>query len=373
LAGDILVSGSSWLTGEPAAAQLYRSAARILVRWMKFNVAAADEFDYPVGPLGWHNGGFGWAGPWTDLDSRSGPDDSSTNAVAEGSLAGSDLVPEGNRAIQTGNFNRIRRLLSTSMRGVFDVAGLLEDQDGLHLVGKNGKVVYLSFMQRVSHVNDVYYGFELHRGDGNANRVLSIGHGAEGTSYAVASNFNTLWRQLSDTPLFASLGEEDTVAHLFVVRIEFGAGNRDVATIYRDPASLIDEERCEPTATLRGNLAFDRISLANFDSLRGQVHEVDEIRVGTSFTAVTGQRSRKELPLTDALTSKTASLRRTTILLPAITPLYDRNAEQSPQATGNQPNVLFSRGARWHRSASGHVWLSNARGKARRFCEGALL
>ena len=269
---------------------------------------AADEFDYPAGPLAWHNGGFGWAGPWTDLDSRSAPEESSTNAVAEGSLAGSELVPQGNRAIQTGNFNRIRRLLSASMRGVFDVAGLMEDQDGLHLIGKNGKVVYLSFIQRISQVNDVYYGFELHRGDGNANRVLSIGHGAEGTGYGVASNFNTLWRQLSDTPLFASLGEEDTVAHLIVVRIEFAQGNRDVATIYRDPESLIDEERCSPTATLRGNLAFDRISLANFDSLRGQVHEVDEIRVGTSFTAVTGQRSRKELPLTDALTSKTANL-----------------------------------------------------------------
>jgi hypothetical protein len=312
---------------------------------------AVDEFDYPAGPLAEHNGGFGWAGPWTDLDSRSGPDESSTNAVAEGSLAGSERVLEGNRAIQTGNFNRIRRSLSTSMRGVFDVAGLMEDQDGLHLVGKNGKVVYLSFIQRVSQINDVYYGFELHRGDGNANRVLSIGHGAEGTGYGVASNFNTLWRQLGESPLFASLGEEDTLAHLIVVRIEFGAGNRDVATIYRDPESLIDEERCTATATLKGNLAFDRISLANFDSLRGQVHEVDEIRVGTSFTAVTGQRSGKELPLTDALTSKTASLQRTTILLPSITP------------------SLFPRDAKWQRSASGHVWLSNARGRARRYCE----
>ena len=98
-----------------------------------------------------------------------------------------------------------------------------------------------------------------------------------------------------------------------------------MATIYRDPESLIDEGRCSPTATLRGNLAFDRISLANFDSLRGQVHEVDEIRVGTSFMAVTGQRSRKELPLTDALTAKTALLQRTTILLPSITPSHDGN------------------------------------------------
>ncbi len=122
---------------------------------------AADEFDYPAGPLSWHNGGFGWAGPWTDLDSHTGPDESSTNAVAEGSLAGSELVAQGNRAIQTGNFNRIRRVLSTSMRGVFDIAGLMEDQDGLHLIGKNGKVVYLSFMQRVSKISDVYYAFRV--------------------------------------------------------------------------------------------------------------------------------------------------------------------------------------------------------------------
>jgi hypothetical protein len=282
-------------------------------------------------------------------------------------------VPQGNRAIQTGDFNRIRRVLSTSMRGVFDVAGLMEDQDGLHLVGKNGNVVYLSFMQRISQVNDVYYGFELHRGDGNANRVLSIGHGAEGTGYGVASNYNTLWRQLGETPLFASLGEEDTVAHLIVVRIEFGSGDRDVATIYRDPESLINEERCTPIATLRGNLAFDRISLANFDSLRGQVHEVDEIRVGTSFTAVTGQRNRQELPLTDALSPKTAWLQPTAVLFPAMTPSRDGNDERSPQATGYQPDVFFSREAKWQRSASGHVWLSTARGRARCYCEAPLL
>jgi hypothetical protein len=314
----LAASEAARLTTSAASFSRFNAAGDHFVRTLEQSIGpsegllAADEFDYPAGPLAEHNGGFGWAGPWTDLDSRSGPDESSTNAVAEGSLAGSELVLAGNRAIQTGNFNRIRRLLSTSMRGVFDVAGLMEDQDGLHLVGKNGKVVYLSFIQRVSQVNDVYYGFELHRGDGNANRVLSIGHGAEGTDYGVASNFNTLWRQLGDSPLFAPLGEEDTVAHLIVVRIEFGGGNRDVATIYRDPESLIDEERCTATAKLKGNLAFDRISLANFDSLRGQVHEVDEIRVGTSFTAVTGQRSGKELPLTDALTSKTASLQRTT-------------------------------------------------------------
>jgi hypothetical protein len=88
------------------------------------------------------------------------------------------------------------------------------------------------------------------------------------------------------------------------------------------------------------------------------VHEVDEIRVGTSFTAVTGQRSRKELPLTDALSPKTALLQRTTFLLPSITPSHGGNDEQSPQATGYQPDFFFAREAKWQRLASGHVRLS---------------
>ena len=37
-----------------------------------------------------------------------------------------------------------------------------------------------------------------------------------------------------------------------------------------------------------GNFAFDRISLGNFHGTK--IHEVDEIRVGTTFRAVTGRR-----------------------------------------------------------------------------------
>ena len=62
---------------------------------------AVEEFDYPVGPLAWQNGGFGWAEAWADLYSANEPDEPSTNTVAEGSLAGGELVSQGNRAIQT--------------------------------------------------------------------------------------------------------------------------------------------------------------------------------------------------------------------------------------------------------------------------------
>ena len=201
------------------------------------------------------------------------------------SLEFEGLVPLGNRAVQTAQQNRIRRALGTSVGGVFDAAALIENQDGVRLIGRDGATIYLSFMQRVDKINDVFYGFELHRGDGNANRVLCIGNGAEGTGYGVTSNVNVYGQRN-----FPSLGEENTKTNFFVVKIMYGLGNRDRVEVYRNPRSLIDEKACTKTAELMGNFAFDRISLGDFNGTK--IHEVDEIRVGTAFRAVTGLRGR---------------------------------------------------------------------------------
>ena len=126
---------------------------------------------------------------------------------------------------------------------------------------------------------------ELHRGDGNANRVLCIGNGVDGTGYGVTSNVNVYGQRN-----FPSLGKENTDTNFFVVRMTFGAGNRDRVEVFRNPASLVDETLCKSDAELVGNFAFDRISLGNFNGTK--IHEVDEIRVGTTFRAVTGRRGR---------------------------------------------------------------------------------
>jgi hypothetical protein len=242
---------------------------------------AYEGFRYPSGPLSAQNGGFGWAGPWFSIseDDESGGD---SNRVLAGSLAVEQVVPTGNRAGLTGQYNRIRRSLATSVGGVFDAAGLVENQDGMRLVGRDGNVVYLSFLQRVSAIGDGFYGVELHRGDGNANRVLCVGNGADGAGYGVTSNVNVFGKH--NLP---ALGDETSDANFFVIRIEFGVADRDVVQVYRNPASLRDEQLCRPTAELKGNFSFDRISLANFDGEK--IHEVDEIRVGTHFLAVTGR------------------------------------------------------------------------------------
>jgi len=242
---------------------------------------AYEGFDYPEGPLDAQNGGFGWAGPWFSIsaDDEAGPD---SNRVGSGSLTAKGIVPVGNRAVLTAQQNRIRRSLATSVGGVFDSAGLVENQDGMRLIGRDGHQVYISFLQRVSEVGDEFYGFELHRGDGNANRVLCIGHGAEGTGYGVTSNYNIYGLQN-----FPDLGREDTEVNFFVVKITFGVDNRDVVEVFRNPESLRDEQACSVDAVLKGNFAFDRISLASFHGEK--IHEIDEIHIGSHFLAVTGR------------------------------------------------------------------------------------
>lgn len=244
---------------------------------------AYEDFNYPEGPLSEQNGGFGWAGPWFNVESVDA--EGSTNHVVSGGLDYAGMSPISNRAIQSGQQNRIRRSLSTSIGGVFDAAGLVENQDGTRLIGKEGSTIYLSFLQRVDKTDDVFYGLELHRNDGNANRVLCIGNGAEQCGYGVTSNVNVYGLKN-----FPALGAENTETNFIVVKITFNSGNRDRVEVFRNPESLVNEEACVADAVLVGNFAFDRIGLGNFNGTK--VHEVDEIRVGTTFLAVTGRRSR---------------------------------------------------------------------------------
>jgi HAMP domain-containing protein len=260
---------------------------------------AYEGFRYPEGPLEAQNGGFGWAGPWftTNADDEAGPD---SNSVKPGSLTTAGMVPAGNRAMLAAQYNRIRRQLATSVGGVFDAAGLVENRDEVRVVGRDGKQVYISFLQRVSKTDDGFYGIEFHRGDGNGNRVLCIGNGADEAGYGATSNVNIYGKD--NLP---SLGAENTEVNFFVVKITFGVENRDVAEVYRNPESLRDEQVCKPDAVLRGNFAFDRISLANFDGAK--IHEADEIRVGTHFLAVTGRWGSNQSRLTRQITATQAS------------------------------------------------------------------
>lgn len=256
-----------------------------------------ESFDYLDGPIATQNGGFGWAGPWADIETADRVADIPTNCIQSGSLLREGMASTGGRAVQRGQQNRVRRSLSTSVGGVFDAAALVENRDGHRLIGADGRTVYVSFLQRVDKTDDVFYGLELHRGDGNSNRVLCIGNGADGAGYGVTSNYNAY-----GAANYPSLGEENTDVNLIVVRIDFGSSDFDRVRIYRNPRSLTNESKCHVDAELKGNFAFDRISLGNFDGTKH--HEIDEIRVGTSYRAVAGQRDLQR----DALERRLAAL-----------------------------------------------------------------
>jgi hypothetical protein len=189
-------------------------------------------------------------------------------------------------------------VLSTSFSGVFDTAGFIEDQDGAPVIGREGTTLYISLTQRIDKLDEVFYGFELHRGDGNRNRVLCVGHAAargwtEGivrapnknagvTGWAVTSESNGRDNSLLE---LGDLGAETTDVTLFVLKITFGPENNDTIAVFKNPVSLWDEQQCQPQVVGSGNFAFDRISLANFEGEK--TFEVDQIRIGTSFSAVT--------------------------------------------------------------------------------------
>ena len=259
---------------------------------------AYEGFDYPAGPMFGQNGGFGWAGAWADIEAACLPGQIATNVVEEGNLTYGELRVLGAHGMQRAQQNRIRRALSTSLGGVFDAAGLVENQDGLRLIGANGKTVYVSFLQRVSKTDDGFYGVELHRGDGNGNRVLCVGNGAEGAGYGVTSNYNAYTKSN-----YARLGEENDAANLIVMKIEFGPEHRDLVTVYRNPESLNDERDARVDARLRGNFAFDRMSFGCFDGSKH--HEVDEFRIATTYRAATGLRDRGSERLLPVIASAT--------------------------------------------------------------------
>ncbi len=199
---------------------------------------------------------------------------------------------------ETTTFIRIRRVLSTSFGGVFDSDGFVEAQDGARLIGKDNTTVYLSFTRQISEVDQVFYGFELHRGDGNKNRVLCVGHGASEewtvgpprspikeagvTGWVVTSEFNGEENRLLN---LAELGPETGDVVFCVAKITFRENNEDKIEVFKNPGSLLDESKCESFVTGYGNFSFDRVSLANFEGDKS--FRVDHIHFGTNFPAVT--------------------------------------------------------------------------------------
>jgi hypothetical protein len=191
--------------------------------------------------------------------------------------------------------------LDLSASGPFDDAGLVSGG----YIGADGKTLYVSFRQRFTHIPVVspdtesdylrYMAFEFNAGpDMATDRALIIGHDDRSlpqpnNAYGVASVVNN--GRADDEPgQYQPLGTPDTAVNLMVVKLEFGSGNNDSVSVFRNPESLGSETGSAVDATLTGNFQFDRIAVARFVGNDPQ-HEIDEILFGTTWASVVPEPS----------------------------------------------------------------------------------
>lgn len=246
------------------------------------DVLARESFDYPTSTsLAGKSGGAGWENPWEvhgTANVRLNP----------ATVAGAPCF--ANCAVLDQN-TRASRRLDVASGGPFDSAGLVHHGR----IGKEGTVLFVGFLQRVSTVPVVtpggpdylrFYSFELNTAGGDATRMLEIGHDdrsnqPDGPWYGAASVVNN-GRDDHEPGQFRSLGPADDATNVIVVKLTFGPEDRDRVEIFRNPESRTDESASTVDAVLEGNFEFDRIALARFVG-NEPVHCVDEIRLATEF------------------------------------------------------------------------------------------
>ena len=163
------------------------------VRAARRAVLAYDGFNYPAGPLDEQNGGFGLGRAVVQRSNRTQSRTPARTACSRGvwNMKGwcRWRITQCRRPSKTAFGARwARASAACSTR-----RGWSKTRTACGSLAAMATVVYLSFLQRVDKINDVFYGFELHRGDGNGNRVLCIGNGVEGTGYGVTSNVERVW------------------------------------------------------------------------------------------------------------------------------------------------------------------------------------
>jgi len=232
---------------------------------------AYEGFDYSVGTIttsGTLNGGSGWSGGWQIVDNAYG-----AGAIVSGNLtpSGSSLITNGNSisvGYNNGNGARFGRFLDTSATGVF--ADYL-DSNGY--IGKDGTTLYMSFVMK-SAVSR-FYELEFKKGDlGDGGRIGGIGED-------VGNNAVNLRASGTMTEIIAG----DTNSNLYVVKFDFLASDNDTVSIFAN--STLGGEPATPTLlkTECGDMSLNGLSIAEYFS-SGNIN-IDEIRLGTSYSSVT--------------------------------------------------------------------------------------
>jgi len=256
----------------------------------RLNPLAYEPFGEASGTVLQGNSGggdFGWASAWVDQNGSGhipGHDVESSTPVAY-----TGLVESGNYAVGGDTWDYVGRQLDTSATGPF--AAYLSNG----LIGAPGQTVWLSFLLRADVATpDVSFSLGSQGGTnawwiGNPNLEFgyfgslsqdSSGHPywslAYGGSYATPT-------AVVPTTVPVTVGQTE----LFVASINYGADGTDTVNLYMNPSTLGGTAPTTPsvTYTTTNSLAFE--SLTYYGGTGYNMSSLDEIRLGTSFAAVT--------------------------------------------------------------------------------------
>lgn len=276
-AGD---AGAYHLVATNSVNSATSSDATLVVNPTPAGLLVYEGFDYDAGStnLNTKAGGIGWGAPWTNVNGGGGDVQAGSLAAGTNAPNGYDAKSQGN-SVMTPNSQRDGRLLDTSLGGRLGTAGYIDSNGN---VGADGKTLYLSFLQQPDGTS-LFYEFEFHRGNlGDPGRIAGIGND---TANAIVN-----LRAPNNASTF--IGTGSTGVNLYVVRIDFKAGNDDVY-VYQNPLSAT--EPGTPTLTKLGvsDMSFNGLSLAAF--VNGRTVKHDEIRLGQSWSDVVFGSSRRQL------------------------------------------------------------------------------
>ncbi|HEU5068781.1 MAG TPA: immunoglobulin domain-containing protein [Verrucomicrobiae bacterium] len=240
---------------------------------------AYEGFNYgqSSGDIGGAHGGFGWAGPWVNVNGATSQSYSNSLTAGANAPAGYDAHSLGG-ALFSANASRKGRYLNCSDSGPLALRGLLDEHGNL---GADGTTIYLSFLQQPSALVQ-FYEFELKRGDlGDGGRMAGIGNDTGDTRAHLR-----IESPPGGASTFYDLGSGSTGANFYVLRIDYHAGN-DTLTVYRNPTS--QTEPASPTLALTNiaDLSFNGISFGAY--LNGVTVTHDEVRIGMTWADVIGR------------------------------------------------------------------------------------
>jgi hypothetical protein len=258
---------------------------------------AYEPFNYTPGPItdSTASTATGFTGNWARLLDPTGD----YGAVTAGSLTYTGMNSAAGK-LENGH-NRLTTTLDTGVAGPFAAY-----RNTAGDIGQDGTTLYLSFLMKVAAGTPGFVALELFRdGDADANRRLSVDVWTGHTGGGAANIWLTGWIPPGTVADGDPLIPFDTLTHLYMLKINFGAANADTVDIYVDPVLALGEPAIPTDSISVTDLAFDRILTSNFGS--SQLITVDEIRFGNSFAAAVPEPASLALV---ALAGGTVLLRR---------------------------------------------------------------